>query len=188
MNQSYHSLDDEITYDFPSNLRPAIGDFIMTFSGLELDVQFFIWCCLNISPEQGRLITERMDARPKFEMAQKLYSNHRPREIKNYSLPPPFWKACEKITKVGNAITHGWWVMTDNVPIVLSFRLPAPRGQMGGEEMAVPTIVKATKLTVGVAERFRDMSSQFRSWHRKFSLPLPKKSGIHPTNLVRADK
>jgi hypothetical protein len=49
-----------------------IGEFIANWSHLELVLEKLIWHFLKLVPEDGRIITSTLDARPKVRMIRQL--------------------------------------------------------------------------------------------------------------------
>jgi hypothetical protein len=53
-----------------------IGEFIANWSHLELVLEKLIWHFLKLVPEDGRIITSTLDARPKVRMIRQLAKRH----------------------------------------------------------------------------------------------------------------
>jgi hypothetical protein len=52
--------------------RENIGNIVAAWSSLEAAIQAAIWAFLKLSDDDGRLVTARMDARPKIEWLRVL--------------------------------------------------------------------------------------------------------------------
>jgi hypothetical protein len=111
-----------------------IGEFIANWSHLELTLERLIWHFLKLQPDDGRIITSTLDARPKVRMIRELAKRHiRHRAIREQLLE--VITVIEELQGDRNFIAHGVWstMMPDDIPMVLSLRVSAEPGHITSE-------------------------------------------------------
>jgi hypothetical protein len=111
-----------------------IGEFIANWSHLELVLEKMIWHFLKLVPEDGRVITSTLDARPKVRMIRQLAKRHiRHRALRDQLLEVV--TVIEELQGDRNFVAHGVWstVMPDGIPMALSLRAPAEPGHITSE-------------------------------------------------------
>src|SRR5215813_12886251 len=100
-----------------------IGDFLANWSHLELVLEKLIWHFLKLVPDDGRIITSTLDARPKVRMVRELAKRH----VKNRAIRKQLREVIDVIENMQgdrNFVAHGVWstLMPDNTPIAISLR------------------------------------------------------------------
>jgi hypothetical protein len=115
--------DQTIVPDVSNHQCLMIGKIMVAWAKLEAALQAAIWEFLGLHEEEGRLLTGRLDARPKIEMLGPLSEKFLP--------DGPFANALfEALGRIGelaedrNFIAHGVWatLKPEDVPIATSLR------------------------------------------------------------------
>ena len=111
-----------------------IGQVIASWSNLEATLQQAIWTFLKLSDDDGRLVTGRMDARPKVEWLRALGERYLPEG----KCAKAFFEALARISELQddrNFIAHGVWgrLQPDDQPIAMSLRKDTAPGKIVGE-------------------------------------------------------
>jgi hypothetical protein len=111
-----------------------IGQVIASWSNLEATLQQAIWTFLKLSDDDGRLVTGRMDARPKVEWLRTLGERYLP----DGKYAEAFFEALTRISELQddrNFIAHGVWgrLQPDNLPIAMSLRKDTAPGKIAAE-------------------------------------------------------
>lgn len=70
-----------------------IGEFLANWSHLELVLEKLIWHFLKLVPDDGRIITSTLDARPKVRMVRELAKRH----VKNRAIRKQLGEVIEVI-------------------------------------------------------------------------------------------
>jgi hypothetical protein len=111
-----------------------IGQVIASWSILEATLQQAIWAFLKLSDDDGRLVTARMDARPKVEWLRTLGERYLP----DGQHAEAFFEALARISELQddrNFIAHGVWsrLQPENQPIASSLRKDTAPGKVVAE-------------------------------------------------------
>ncbi len=103
----------------------------MSFSYLETAAEMMIWDLLNLSFDDGSLITSRMQADNKFALLRELLE----RPTNDKLMPTKqFWKTLKTLSEARAKIAHGAWIMVDReMPMIMSHRFSGPRDVVMGE-------------------------------------------------------
>ena len=123
---------DRVSFGVPNSVKIAIADALLAFAEMEAAVEVLIWELTGMSYDDGRLLT-RMDAKMKFDLAEKLAKSH------GVHTPPPpgkttVWSAMTSLLQPRNTLVHGVWIMMDLItPAVISYRFPAAPEQIEAE-------------------------------------------------------
>lgn len=126
-----------------------IGEFIANWSHLELTLERLIWHFLKLQPDDGRIITSTLDARPKVRMIRELAKRHiRHRAIREQLLE--VITVIEELQGDRNFVAHGVWstMMPDDIPMVLSLRVSAEPGHITSEifpKERMETLIETTR-------------------------------------------
>ena len=143
-----------ITPGVSAEIKIAIADALMAFSGMEANAEIVIWAAAGLSYEAGRRLT-RMDARAKFDRVREFYELY---EIaKNNPLPGAFWESIKLLCEARNAIAHGVWVTVDgSVPLASSFKASKqqPLETIGGEAFPLARLQAIQRQCTRIARRF----------------------------------
>ena len=100
------SIDEFI--DTMLELQQGIGDICVTWAGFEHQTELLLWQLLELSEDDGKLVTTKLDIRPRLEMLAALAD----RKIENTEAKERLAKALEIVTQVQpdrNLIVHGQW-------------------------------------------------------------------------------
>jgi hypothetical protein len=122
-----HSFDPAI----PDAQFDRIGRVAVAWSHLEATLDDLIWDFLDLCDQDGRIITTGLDARPKFEIINKLaerYFSGDQLETLRATL-----QTIEDLRLDRNFIVHGIWgsiAPAKRLAAALSFRPKAPPGQV----------------------------------------------------------
>lgn len=120
--------DQHFSGDIPEDHYDLTGRIIIAWGKLEAALEDLIWHFLDLSDDDGRIITARLDTRPKLEMLNVL--------AKRYLAPRKATKLCNVLSLIGelqadrNFIVHGNWgtIFPENVPAAMSLRPKTPPG------------------------------------------------------------
>ena len=126
--------DQTIDQNVSDDQCMMIGKIIVFWAKLEAALQVAIWGFLSIGEEEGRLLTGRLDARPKIEMLAPLAEKF----LLDGPVAVSFFEALGRIGELAedrNFIAHGVWAtfMPDNVPISSSLRPKAASNRVVAE-------------------------------------------------------
>lgn len=133
-----------------------IGRVVVAWAKLEIELQRTLWAFLDVEIEEGRLITGRLDTRPKVEMLSPLAEKFLP----DGKLANNLFETLGRIQELSedrNFIVHGVWqtLLPDNLPIASSLR---PKTQ--------PNLIVAETFP---PERMEDMLHDINLAHRILS-------------------
>ncbi|HEY3912453.1 MAG TPA: hypothetical protein VGM07_21565, partial [Stellaceae bacterium] len=64
--------DQHFTGEVPSDHYDATGRVVIAWGKLEANLEDLIWHFLDLSDDDGRIVTARLDARPKLDMLNVL--------------------------------------------------------------------------------------------------------------------
>jgi hypothetical protein len=111
-----------------------IGQVIVAWAHREVEMQRAIWVFLSLSEDDGRLVTARMDARPKGEWLRALGERY----LEDGPYAASFFEALSRITDLQddrNFIVHGVWqrIRPPNHAIAASMRKETAPGQIIAE-------------------------------------------------------
>jgi hypothetical protein len=126
-----------------------IGEFIANWSHLEFVLEKLIWHFLKLVPDDGKIITSTLDARPKVRMIRELAKRH----IKNSAIRKQLMEVVEVIEEIQgdrNFVAHGVWstMMPDGIPMALSLRASAEPGHITREifpKDRMETLIQTTR-------------------------------------------
>lgn len=105
-----------------------IGRSIIAWTRLEQAIEEVAWAFLNVTVEDGRIITSRLDAKFKIGLVRELSRQHFEKDrFKRFN------KSLNTILDLydeRNLIAHGFWVtlLPDKIPAVQSLRDRLPEG------------------------------------------------------------
>jgi hypothetical protein len=110
-----------------------IGRVVVQWSKVEAGLNELIWRMLQLTIEDGRILTSRMDAQTKIAMLRKLgprYLDGGPLEDLQKAL-----KLADNVRDDRNFIVHGTWgtLLPEGEPIALSIRAKAEPGEIRSE-------------------------------------------------------
>ena len=122
-----------VSFEPPASVAREIGRAIMSFSYLETAAEMMIWDLLNLSFDDGSLITSRMQADNKFALLRELLE----RPTNDKLMPTKqFWKTLKTLSEARAKIAHGAWIMVDReMPMIMSHRFSGPRDVVMGESL-----------------------------------------------------
>ena len=120
--------DQHFTGDVLEDHYNSTGRVVIAWGKLEAALEDLIWHFLDLSDDDGRMITARLDARPKLEMLNVL--------AKRYLAPRGAADLRKVLSLIGelqadrNFIVHGNWgtIFPENVPAAMSLRPKTPPG------------------------------------------------------------
>jgi hypothetical protein len=121
-------ISDELEYvqRISQKQEMLIGRAIATWSGVEQVIEEVIWCLLNLSPEEGRVVTSPLDGKFKLNLlrglGRKRLNRHTFKSLNDAvkELRILYERRC--------LFAHGIWVTTrpKNIPAALSLRAKIP--------------------------------------------------------------
>jgi hypothetical protein len=144
-----------VTFDIPTEIKIAIAEAIMSFSSLEATAESMIWDLLRLPYDEGRIVTQNMDAGRKFAMLHELLDMRIP---ESSSLRPDkkIWSAIETTRASRNIAAHGIWAMVDNInPVVVRYRSSAGSQMVMGEAFPLLRLQAVQRLS-GKLKRLLD--------------------------------
>lgn len=115
--------DQALLPESPDDHLAFIGRLIVEWSRLENALEDMIWHFLDLSDDDGRVITCRLDARSKTEMLGAFDVRY---------LSPTLagrlanvLKLIRELQEARNLVAHGAWgiLMPENIPVALSLRI-----------------------------------------------------------------
>jgi pimeloyl-ACP methyl ester carboxylesterase len=117
-----------ITKGVPDEIKIAVASAIMAFSDMEMSAEQFIWDVLGLSIDDGKLVTQS-DTKEKIELAKKLSERYRLALHPSAQTTADAWTAIRNAIESRNKMAHGVWVTIDEVPFVVSYRIPIELGR-----------------------------------------------------------
>jgi hypothetical protein len=126
--------DQKIKSGITRTARQLIGTVIASWSALDASLQSAIWAFLRLSDDDGRLVTSRMNTRPKIEWLGVLGVRYLP----DGDYAKKFFETLARISELSddrNFIAHGVWatLKPEHHPIAMSLRKSTPLGTLVGE-------------------------------------------------------
>ena len=100
--------DQKIAPGINRAARENIGNIVAAWSSLEAAMQAAIWAFLKLNEDDGRLVTARMDARPKIDWLRVLGERY----LLDGEYAAKFFEALSRISELQddrNFIAHGVW-------------------------------------------------------------------------------
>lgn len=97
--------------DIPDAIALRIGRFLAKCSGIDVVLQAIIWRLTRLTREEGRLLTGRLDARPKVEIIDSLMDLRQPPGGICCSWDD-IRKNIPQLLEVRNWLAHGAWTVT----------------------------------------------------------------------------
>ena len=143
------SMDDpvRITKGVPDQIKIAMASAIMAFSDMEMSAEQFIWDVLGLSIDDGKLVTQ-IDTKEKIELAKKLSERYRLPLHPSAQTTSEAWPAIRSTIEARNKMAHGVWVMIDEAPVVVSYRIPIELGRVNSEHFPLERIEAVTSVCI----------------------------------------
>jgi hypothetical protein len=168
------SIDDpsRITKGVPDEIKIAVASAIMAFSDMEMSAEQFIWDVLGLSIDDGKLVTQ-IDTKEKIELAKKLSERYRLPLHPSAQATAEAWPAIRNAIEARNKMAHGAWVMIDEVPVVVSYRIPCELGQVNSEHFPLDRIEAVTSICVKTKGLFDRLCAKIATEGRPSPPPAP---------------
>ncbi len=147
-----------------------IGQFIAYWSHLELTLERLIWHFLKLEPDDGRIITSTLDARPKVRMLRELAKRHiRHRAMREQLLE--VITAIEELHGNRNFVAHGVWstIMPDEIPMALSLRIAAEPGHITSEPFPKERMVALIETTREIGAVLDDLPAALAASQKRYA-------------------
>jgi len=177
----------------PDKTCDEAGRIIIAWSRLEAGLDDLVWHFLDLSDNDGRQVTARLDARSKGQMLRPLGARYLA------SAEAAYFN--ELLNRVGdlqanrNFIAHGIWgtIQPENVAIAMSLRPEATLGEIMSETFPSPRmedILADIGRVIHELVKFRDALASLRQRSVKpllpsGSIPLPSRQAPSPTRRRR---
>ena len=134
----------------------------MAFSDMEGAAEQFIWAYIGVDPRHGKVLTG-MDARKKFEILQKLASEHIEKNVWK-TVTSDIWKQLEELNTLRNLLAHGMLHMLDKYQVAaISYR----KGAIADTVQAALIIPEHIKYNIEIARHiehlFLNQSAAYRN-------------------------
>jgi hypothetical protein len=147
-----------------------IGEFIANRSHLELVLEKPIWHFLKLQPDDGRIITSTLDARPKVRMIRELAKRH----IGHRPLRKQLLEVIEVIEELQghrNFVAHGVWstMMPDGIPMALSLRAAAEPGHITSEIFPKDRMETLIETTRDIGEALEELPAALDASQKKYA-------------------
>ncbi|MFN4282620.1 MAG: hypothetical protein ACK4NA_08270 [Alphaproteobacteria bacterium] len=129
--------DDEFLRDamvVPEDFKVALADLVINFGRIEVALDRLIWWAADLANHRiGRLMTGRLDIRPKCEIVIALLSDLAdPEPLAAFK---PLIAKLEAVTQFRNKVIHGWWMVFGDSAVSMSAR---PKKFMSGAMEGAP--------------------------------------------------
>jgi hypothetical protein len=148
----------------------------MAFSDMEMSAEQFIWDVLGLSIDDGKLVTQS-DTKEKIELAKKLSERYRLALHPSAQTTADAWTAIRNAIESRNKMAHGVWVTIDEVPFVVSYRIPIELGQVNSEHFPLERIDAVTSICVKMKVLFDRLCAKIATEGRPSPPPAPPSPG-----------
>lgn len=168
------TIDDpaRVTNGVPDEIKIAMASAIMAFSYMEMSAEHFIWNVLGLSIDDGKLVTQ-IDTKEKIELAKKLSERYRLPLHPSAQATAEVWPAIRNAIEARNKMAHGVWVMMDEVPVVVSYRIPIELGRVNSEPFPLERIAAVTSICVKARGLFDRLCAKIATEGRPSPPPAP---------------
>lgn len=146
-----------------------IGEVIANWSHLELTLERLIWHFLKLSPEDGRVVTSTLDARPKVRMIRTLAKRHvRHRPMRKQLLE--VIEVIEELQGDRNFIAHGVWstVMPESIPMAISMRAASEPGHVTSEMFPKERMESLIQTTRDIGKALDDLPAALDTSQQRY--------------------
>lgn len=149
--------------DISDEQTRRIGQVIVLWSKLEVEMEDTIWMLLDLDDENGKIITKRLSTDGKTQLVRTLGALHitdkAPLDQFNETM-----RYVEELKDCRNFIAHGVWgmLMPDNIPVALSLKPKSEIGEVISETFSV--------------DRMEGIAGGIRAMHKRF-VDLPEQLG-----------
>jgi hypothetical protein len=135
-----------------------MGEAIANWARLEVNLDMLIWLLVKVSDEDGKVLTSRVDANQKIQMARKLSQTNVPALVKSLKINELLNKI-DELRDDRNFLVHGTWgtLMPDNVPFGSSLRQKSEPGMISSEtfpEARMNGIIRDIKTAITLLGKF----------------------------------
>ena len=135
--EKYDDEDDEFLQsarEVPNEFKIALADLIINFGRIEVALDRLVWWAADLAnPRIGRILTGRLDIRPKCEIVVALLGDLYDEEpLTKFK---PIASKIESVTRFRNNVIHGSWIVIGDLAVSMSAR---PKGFMSGSIEGTP--------------------------------------------------
>src|SRR5665213_229338 len=161
----------------PAGHHELIGKNIEAWSALELTIDFLIWELLRLSPDVGRVVTSKLDARPKMEMLHSI-AQLTIRDRNLIAFLAVVQKDIAELVADRNMIIHGLWGQHKELTFAASMRKKSPRGTIYARNFSDKNLRAMLKRTNELQSALLAVAVHFPPSIRKSRGPIHLASAI----------
>lgn len=137
-----------------------MGEAIANWAKLEANLDILIWLLVKMSEEDGRILTQRIDANQKIQISRVL-SRRNAEDLFNSLKVNELLNKIDELREDRNFLVPGAWctLMPDNEPFGSSLRQKSEPGMVSSEtfpEARMNAIIQNIKISIRYLRRFAE--------------------------------
>lgn len=169
-----------ISFDLPELVQQVIGQTVTACARLEHTFELLTWGLLSLQPDDGALITARMQMDGKSKLVKALINSHGDPKLPSHP-HDIHWKGVAELVAARAKIAHAVWIWADGHPAVVSSKWESPTRSIAAERFKLDRLKTVARLSHRLEIRFKTYANELGMlppepgplWQRVFLTHLP---------------